>query len=54
MQTAIQIVGALAGGALFTLSPAYAFLSIAVVCVLGALTGVAPRALMTRLARESS
>ncbi len=54
VQTAIQIVGALAGGALFTLSPAYAFLSIAVVCVLGALTGVAPRALATGPARQSS
>jgi len=54
VQTAIQIVGALAGGALFTLSPAYAFLSIAVVCVLGALTGMAPRALITGPARQSS
>src|SRR5947199_558182 len=51
VQTGVQIVGALAGGALFTLSPVYAFVSIAVVCVLGALTGVAPRAVMTRLAR---
>jgi hypothetical protein len=41
--TAIEIVGALAGGALFTLSPTYAFLSIAAVCVLGALTAFVPR-----------
>jgi len=54
VQTAIQIVGALAGGALFTLSPAYAFLSIAVVCVLGALTGMAPRALVAGPAHQSS
>src|SRR5947208_7548132 len=39
VQTGVQIVGALASGALFTLSPVYAFLSIALVCVLGALTG---------------
>jgi len=54
VQTGVQIVGALASGALFTLSPVYAFLSIALVCMLGALTGFAPRAVMTRLARESS
>ena len=54
VQTGVQIVGALASGALFTLSPVYAFLSIALVCVLGALTGFAPRAVKTRLARESS
>ena len=36
VQTALQIAGALAGGALFTLGPAYAFLSITVVCVLSA------------------
>ncbi|TMF63693.1 MAG: MFS transporter [Chloroflexi bacterium] len=54
VQTGIQIVGALAGGALFTISPVYAFLSIAVVCVLGALTGVAPRVVAPRTARESS
>jgi MFS family permease len=42
-QTAIQIVGALAAGALFTLSPTYAFLSITAVCVAGALTALVPR-----------
>jgi len=54
VQTGVQIVGALASGALFTLSPVYAFLSIALVCVLAALTGVAPRAVVTRPVRESS
>jgi MFS family permease len=36
IQTAIQILGALAGGYLFTFGAAYAFLAIAAVCVLGA------------------
>jgi MFS family permease len=43
VQFAIQIVGALAGGALFTVSPTLAFLAMSVVCLLGigtaALTG---------------
>jgi MFS family permease len=34
-QFAIQIVGALAGGALFTISPTVAFLAISAVCLLG-------------------
>lgn len=54
VQTAVQIVGALVGGALFTISPAYAFLSISVVCVLVALTGLSPRALSAKPARETS
>jgi MFS family permease len=53
VQTGVQIVGALAGGALFTLSPAYAFLSIAVVCVLSAFAGVAPRPAPARTAGET-
>jgi MFS family permease len=53
VQTAIQIAGALVAGALFTLSPTYAFLSITVVCALGALTALVPRAAFTRLAAES-
>lgn len=40
VQTLVQIVGALAGGALFALSPTYAFLVIAAVCVLGASTAL--------------
>ena len=43
VQFAIQILGALAGGALFTISPALAFLAMSAVCLLGigtaALTG---------------
>jgi MFS family permease len=35
VQFAIQIVGALAGGALFTVSPTWAFVAITFVCVLG-------------------
>ncbi len=44
VQTLIQIVGALIGGALFALSPTYAFLAIAAVCLLGASTTLWPRA----------
>jgi MFS family permease len=43
VQTLIQIAGALAGGALFALSPTYAFLAIAAVCLLGASTALASR-----------
>src|SRR5579864_1115765 len=43
VQTLIQIVGALAGGALFALSPTYAFLAISAVCVVGAAVGIVPR-----------
>lgn len=53
ISTAIQIVGALAGGALFTLNPTYAFLSIAVVCVAGALTAFVPRAAFARMVQEA-
>jgi MFS family permease len=52
-QTAVQIAGALAGGALFTLSPTYAFLSIAAVCLLGASTAFVPRAVFARPAGET-
>jgi hypothetical protein len=38
MQTVMIIVGALAGGALYSLSPTYAFLAITAVCLLGAST----------------
>jgi MFS family permease len=53
VQTAIQIVGALAGGALFTVSPTYAFLSITAVCVLGAATALVPRAAFTRMVEQT-
>ena len=52
-QTAVQIVGALVGGALFTLSPVYAFLSITAVCLLGASTAYVPRAVSARPARQT-
>ncbi|HET7419829.1 MAG TPA: MFS transporter [Candidatus Dormibacteraeota bacterium] len=51
--TAIEIVGALAGGALFTISPTYAFLSIAVVCIAGAVTGFVPRGIFARMAEQT-
>jgi MFS family permease len=53
VQTAIQIVGALVGGALFTVSPTYAFLSITAVCVLGAATALVPRAAFTRMVEQT-
>jgi len=52
-QTAVQIVGALVGGALFTLSPVYAFLSITAVCLLGASTAYVPRAVSARPASQT-
>src|SRR5229473_2803673 len=39
VQASIQIAGALAGGYLFTIGPAYAFLAITAFCVLGAASG---------------
>jgi MFS family permease len=53
VQTAVQIAGALVAGALFTLSPTYAFLSIAAVCLLGASTALVPRAVFMRVAPET-
>ncbi len=51
-QTAIQIAGALAAGALFTKSPTYAFLSITAACVLSAATAV-PRVALARRAEQT-
>lgn len=45
LQFAIQIVGALAGGALFTVSPTLAFLAITLVCALGIASAVLPERL---------
>ena len=42
IQTAIQILGALAGGYLFTIGPLYAFSAITAVCVLGAASPLLP------------
>ena len=52
VQTLIQSVGALAGGALFTLSPTYAFLAISAVCLAGASIALRPRGARTHHASE--
>jgi len=52
-QTLIIIVGALAGGALFALSPTYAFLAITAVCLLGAATALRPAAVLSQQATEA-
>ena len=52
VQTLIQIVGALAGGALFALSPTFAFLAIAAVCLLGASTVLVSRRARTQPAAQ--
>jgi DHA1 family tetracycline resistance protein-like MFS transporter len=52
-QTMVQIVGAIAGGALFTLSPTLSFLAIAAVCLLGAGTTLLPRVSYARQATET-
>jgi DHA1 family tetracycline resistance protein-like MFS transporter len=49
-QTLIQIVGAVAGGAMFTLSPTLSFLAITAVCLLGAATTLVPRVVNARQA----
>lgn len=53
VSTAVEIAGALAAGALFTLSPTYAFLSITAVCVASALTGFVPRAAFARMVEQA-
>jgi MFS family permease len=53
VQTAVEIVGAIAGGALFSLSPTYAFLAISAVCVLGAAAGLMPRSAVRRSVEEA-
>ncbi|TMD16610.1 MAG: MFS transporter [Chloroflexi bacterium] len=54
VQTAVQIGGALVAGALFTLGPSYAFLSITAVCLLGAATAFVPRLASIRAVHETS
>jgi MFS family permease len=51
-QTLIQIAGALGGGALFALSPTYAFLAITALCLLGASTALRPLADRAQQAAE--
>jgi hypothetical protein len=53
VQTGVEIGGALIGGALFTVSPVYAFVSISAVCVLGAVFGFAPGGIVARPAPET-
>jgi len=52
-QTAVQIVGALAGGWLFAIRPTYAFLAISAMCLLGAATAVVPRLAARRSVSEA-
>jgi MFS family permease len=53
VQMLVQIVGAVAGGTLFGLSPTYSFLAITVVCLLGAATVLVPAAPHARQATET-
>lgn len=53
VQILIEIVGALASGALFTVSPTFAFLSITIVCLLGASTALVPGTAFARPATET-
>jgi hypothetical protein len=53
VSTVIEIAGALAGGALFTLNPAYAFLSITAVCVASGLTGFVSRTVFSRMVEQT-
>jgi MFS family permease len=53
VQTGIQIAGALAAGALFTLGPAYAFLSITAVCLASALTAFTPATVIRSTVHET-
>jgi MFS family permease len=53
IQTLMQIVGAIAGGALFTVSPALSFLAITGVCLFGAGTTLVPRVAHARQATRT-
>ena len=50
VQTLVQIVGAVGGGAMFAVSPTLAFLAITAVCLLGAGTALVPRMVHARQA----
>jgi DHA1 family quinolone resistance protein-like MFS transporter len=52
VQTLIQIAGAVAGGALFTVSPTLSFLGITAICLLGAGTALVPRIVNARQATQ--
>jgi MFS family permease len=53
IQTGVQILGALAGGSLFTLSPTYSFLAITAVCALAAGTALVPRVAYAKRAGQT-
>ncbi len=53
VQTVIEIVGAIAGGSLFTLSPTAAFIAISAVCLAGAGTAFVPRVVSARPVRQT-
>ena len=53
VQTLVQIVGAVGGGAMFAVSPTLAFLAITAVCLLGAGTALVPRMMHARQATET-
>jgi MFS family permease len=52
VQVLVQGVGAIGGGALFALKPAYAFFAIAAVCLLGASAAFVPRKARAQIASE--
>ena len=54
IQNAIQIIGALLGGYLFTISPTYSFLAITVVCLLGAASPLLMLQSRARAARSAA
>ncbi|HET7338722.1 MAG TPA: MFS transporter, partial [Candidatus Dormibacteraeota bacterium] len=51
--TTVQIVATLIGGALFSLSPTYSYLSITAVCVLSAATALVPRFASLEVAEQT-
>lgn len=53
VMTTVQIVATLVGGALFSLSPTYSYLSITAVCVLSAASALVPRAAFTTMAEQT-
>lgn len=54
VMTLVQIVGSLGGGALFALSPTFAFLAMTAICLLCAVAGVLPRTAQRRRVEATS
>ncbi|HLZ94710.1 MAG TPA: MFS transporter [Candidatus Dormibacteraeota bacterium] len=54
VMTAVQIAGSLGGGALFAISPTYAFLAMTVICLLAAGTAFLPRPAQRRSVSEAT